>query len=232
VAWRRALLDALLPRRCLGCRRRGAWMCAACSGQVHKLRPPVCDLCGREIAARQRCQACARQPPKWAGMRAAARYELLLREAIHSLKYAGHRGLAVELAAWLEVAAAAYVDQVEVLVPVPLHPARERARGYNQSALLARELGQRCHLPVEGELLARVVDTRDQVKLTRAERQRNVRGAFACTHANAVAGRSLLLVDDVCTTGSTLLACAAALTAAGAGSVRAVVLARQDAARE
>ncbi|MGH2365338.1 MAG: ComF family protein [Chloroflexota bacterium] len=165
-------------------------------------------------------------------MRAAARYELLLREAIHRLKYSGHRGLAVELAAWLEVAAAAYMDQVEALVPVPLHPARQRARGYNQSALLARELGQRCHMPVEDELLARVVDTRDQVKLTRVERQRNVRGAFACARPSAVAGRSLLLVDDVCTTGSTLLACAAALTAAGAGSVRAVVLARQDAARE
>jgi ComF family protein len=114
---------------------------------------------------------------------------------------------------------------VDVIVPVPLHPARLRRRGYNQAALLARELGRRVGLPVEERALQRVRATRSQMRLSAADRRRNVQGAFRCADGR-VRGRRVLLLDDVCTTGATLEACADALRAGGAESVWALTLAR------
>jgi len=110
---------------------------------------------------------------------------------------------------------------------VPLHPSRERQRGYNQSALLARALGERLDLPVV-ETVSRVRKTDTQVGLDRRKRQDNVKGAFACPQPELASARNLLLVDDVCTTGSTMVACAEPLLRAGAASVWGLVVARQD----
>jgi competence protein ComFC len=113
----------------------------------------------------------------------------------------------------------------ELLVPVPLHSARVRERGYNQSALLARVLGRHMGVPTAEDVLHRVRDTRPQVGLSRAERAQNMTGAFA--HNRRLNNSPhILLVDDVCTTGATLEACAQMLVQAGAGSVRALTLAR------
>ncbi len=223
------LLDVLFPKRCVQCRQRGSWICDGCDAAVHRLAAPLCDLCGREIGAGSRCQSCARDQPRIDGIRAATRYEHAVREAIHRLKYSGQVALAEPLAAYLELAASG--EDPSVIAPVPLHPKRLQARGYNQSELLARQLGQRLGRPVAG-LLARVRETEDQIGLKRNERQANVKGAFDCPSPEDVRGQSVLLVDDVCTTGSTLFACADSLYRAKAASVRAVVVARQDAGRE
>jgi ComF family protein len=153
-----------------------------------------------------------------------AYHEGVLREAIHRFKYRNVRGLAEPLG---ELLASYMVDHslpADVVVPVPLHPARLADRGYNQSALLARELGRRLDLPVVEDSLLRVRHTRQQVGLSIEERRRNVADAFACRD-DRLAGCRVLLIDDVYTTGATLNACGEALIAAGAASAWGLTLA-------
>jgi len=141
-----------------------------------------------------------------------------LQKAIHSFKYKGLRALANTLGDLLYDGWVAAPQAVDVIVPVPLHPSRSRERGYNQSALLVRELGRLAALPIEERTLKRVTPTRPQVGLSAEERAENVRNAFRC-HDNRLQGLRVLLVDDVLTSGATLHACAHALVQ---GNVRAV----------
>lgn len=190
------------------------------------MTPPLCDCCGREVGAGTRCQDCARERPAIDGIRACSRFEGAIRQAVHRLKYNGQRTLAEPLGLFL-ARTASQMPAVDAVVPVPLHPSRERLRGYNQSALLARVLARHLGVPVVAAT-RRVRQTRDQIGLDRHQRRENVKGAFACTNSAVAAGRSLLLVDDVCTTGSTMLACAEPLRRAGATGVWGLVVARQD----
>lgn len=227
--WRAAsstVLDVLFPRRCVHCGRHGAWLCDACSAAVHWMQPPLCECCGREVGGGNRCQQCARERLHIDGIRACSRFEAGIREAIHGLKYSGRRALAAPLAELLAQTASG-LEPADAIVSVPLHPKRERERGYNQSALLARELSHRLGAPVL-PALKRVRHTSNQVGLNRRERQANVKAAFSCTQPSIVAGKRLLLVDDVCTTGSTLEACAEPLLRARAAAVWGLVVARQD----
>jgi ComF family protein len=149
-----------------------------------------------------------------------------IREAIHKLKYRNLRAAAPELGSLLADYLATTPVPGGVIVPVPLHSHRLRSRGYNQSALLARELGKLTGLPVNERLLARTKDTPPQVSAAnQEERRRNVAGGFACV--GDAAGQAVLLLDDVVTTGSTMSACAAALKAAGTASVWGLALARE-----
>jgi ComF family protein len=152
-------------------------------------------------------------------------FDGVLRTAIHALKYRNAQHLADPLGEMMGDYWRAHHIPADVIVPVPLHPSRERARGYNQSALLARRLGEITGLPIKENLLARIRATAPQVELGAEARRENVRGAFHCAPASA-AGLHVLLVDDVCTTGSTLEACSQALRAGGASSVWALTLAR------
>ncbi|MHB1296007.1 MAG: double zinc ribbon domain-containing protein [Anaerolineae bacterium] len=219
------MLDLLFPPHCVACHRAGAWLCQDCLAAVQAIRPPICPHCGAPRMAAGRCRACRQGPSSLDGMRSVAWHRPPLSEAVHALKYEGMRVLADSLAALM---AACWQDQalpVDVLIPLPLHPARERRRGYNQSALLARALGRTLHLPVEERWVVRARDTRAQVGLSRTARRENVAGAFAA-QGNAAAGRRVLLIDDVMTTGATLEACAEALRQAGAVEVWALTLTR------
>jgi competence protein ComFC len=174
-----------------------------------------------------RCSWCATNPPQTDGIRAPYLMEGAIREAIHGFKYRGIRAAAPELSQLL----ASYLESShlpgEVLVPVPLHRRRLRSRGYNQAALLARELGKLTGKPVNEDLLVRTKDTPPQVQTgVRLERARSVSGSFQCVgRADRL---SIILVDDVTTTGSTLSACAGALKSAGAASVWGLALAKED----
>jgi ComF family protein len=152
--------------------------------------------------------------------RAPLRYEGVGKEIVHALKYRGYTAVVEKLAAPL--LAEVVVGGFDAVVPVPLHKARLRQRGFNQAALLARGLARRMNSPVSDTLQV-VRITRDQVELSAAERRRNVAGAFS---AGARTRGRLLLVDDVFTTGATTNACAAALLRAGAAEVHAVTLCR------
>jgi ComF family protein len=149
-----------------------------------------------------------------------------IREAVLRLKYRELRAIAPTLARLLAEHLGSHSVEADLLVPVPLHPRREAQRGFNQSLLLARQVGRLLGLPVEERGLARVKDSPPQARtLSRRERWANVQGAFEARVP--FAGRHVLLVDDVCTTGATLEACAQALRGAGAVSVWGLAVARE-----
>lgn len=220
-----ALLDLLFPPRCVACGRAGAWLCAACLAQVDWLTPPLCPHCGEPLDPDERCPRGRRHLLLLDGLRSAAWHSGPLRVAIHRLKYRGQRVVAEPLGAILLQAWRLDPLPVDLLVPVPLHTTRLRERGYNQATLLARQLGRATGIGVDDRSLRRTRNTRSQVDLSAPERLANVEGAFSC-RGRSLQGRAICLMDDLCTTGATLEACAAALRAAGARSVWGYTLAR------
>jgi len=166
--------------------------------------------------------------PAFTYARSAASYEDTLRDALRAFKFAGRRALAVPLGDLLvEMSLSCLpLPPPDLLVPVPLHPRRERERGFNQALLLARRLGRGWGVPVGAGVLARAAATRPQTDLTAEERRANVRDAFALRRPDQVEGRHVLLVDDIFTTGSTAGACALRLREAGAAAVGVITVAR------
>ena len=234
-----ALLAVVLAPSCAACGEllehpsRGP-VCGICWQSIRPITPPVCDRCGDPLPAWRSisiemsiCPRCRRTPRLVDRARAVGEYDGTLRSVIHALKYDGRRSLARPLGALMRERGAAMIDGARSVVPVPLHRSRRRARGFNQAADLARQLG----LPVI-HALRRLRATATQTDLPAARRHRNVRGAFAATRqAAAVAGAIVVLVDDVSTTGATLEACATVLKEAGAAEVRALTAARVVTAR-
>lgn len=159
------------------------------------------------------------------GIRSVSPFHGPVEAAIHYLKYRHGRGLAEPLGEWMAAYWREHPLPVDVIVPVPLHPSRLRARGYNQAALLAWALSRWIGLPVDEEALYRTRATASQMRLKAMDRRHNVEGAFYCPPSR-MDGRRVLLIDDVCTTGATLEACAYALRAGGAIAVWALTLAR------
>ncbi|HHX63577.1 MAG TPA: ComF family protein [Chloroflexi bacterium] len=223
--WYHTLLDLVYPPHCVACGQPGAWLCTRCIQKASAYHPPVCPHCGTPVSPSGACHACAGPIPCLAGVRVVGPYRPPLRQAIHALKYEGMRVLAAPLGAMLATAYRTHALTPRLVVPVPLHPARIRQRGYNQALLLARETGRRLDLILHEKALVRRRDTPSQVGLGRSARRANVYGAFSCP-ATDVAGESLLLIDDVVTTGATLEACALPLLEAGAKAVWALVVAR------
>lgn len=188
---------------------------------------PICSRCGAPLAVENDpCQQCRHHPLQALdGIRAAAYFENNpMRPAIHSLKYRNHQVVAAALGQVLCQAYRRYGLAADVLVPVPLHPSRLRQRGYNQSELLAREAGRCLGVPVNARALLRTRHTRSQMTLGASERHQNVFNAFQCSPE--LSGQTVVLVDDVCTTGSTLDACAAALKEGQVAAVWGLTLAR------
>jgi ComF family protein len=198
-----AIRDVLLAPRCAGCGDPGTWFCTTC---------------------RDSCEPVTHRGAL--ALRGAGAYAGPLREAVHALKYRGEPALASDLGALVALELArdlAAGVRVDVVVPVPLHPARRLARGYDQAALLAEAVARRVDLPLRRPL-RRIRASTPQVQLDRAARLRNVRKAFVA-EARSLRGLAVALVDDVATTGATLADAAAAARASGARSVRAYVVA-------
>ncbi len=226
---RDALLDLVFPPRCAGCGQLGHdWFCARCIASLRRMTPPICARCGDELPGDEAtCAACARHPlpDALAGIRSVARYDGPLRAAIHALKYDGRTVLAEPLGLLLARELAAMAGPFALIVPVPLHPRRERERGYNQSALLAAVVARQTGIAVDCGLLTRARDTHPQVSMKSADARRtNIAGAFRSERA--LAGESIVLIDDVATTGATLADCARALAAHGGGKIWGLTLAR------
>jgi ComF family protein len=224
MAWTaRTALDLLFPPRCLHCRQRGAFLCLPCIQTINRLPDPFCPACESLVEVEDphcRCRA-----PRLRWVIAVGAYEGALRGAIHSLKYQGQRAGAADLADLMAPQLGTVLRPHDRIVPIPLHGRREAARGYNQSALLARALARRLGVEAPRETMIRVRDTPRQVGLDREARKRNVKDAFS-GDPDLCRDHRVILVDDVCTTGATLHAAAEAALAAGALRVFAVVLAR------
>lgn len=211
-------------------------VCPLCWGRVRPLELVcACVLCQRplspvhQLADREPlCGLCRRGLQDFDRLRSFGGFDGALRDLLHLFKYNRVAPLARPLARLLGVVVhqEPALRQVDAVVPVPLHPRRERTRGYNQAELLARELARELHLELETSALARIRDTASQTGLTPRQRRENVRGAFAVRAASRVAGRRILLIDDVATTGATLNACARTLKRAKAAAVEAVTVAR------
>jgi competence protein ComFC len=218
--------------------------CPSCGAALaHPTRGPLCDGCWSALP-RHRGALCRCGIPVPAGLLACGRcrrglqsfsagaslgpYEGSLKTVIHEFKYRSRRRVAARLAQELLATepVQAVLEGGEVLVPVPLHPARRRERGFNQAELLAEEVGERTGLPVAGCALVRRKDTAPQAGLSAAERRSNVAGAFAVRRRAQIADRVVIVVDDVLTTGATAQACARALRDAGAAEVRFLAAAR------
>lgn len=236
------LIDFLYPPRCAGCGCRLApgknlRVCSACLARAEPLPAPLCIVCGGAVESAAtgaaRCARCIAHPPHFRRARAVARYRAsaeddprslpaLLRRHKYGLDQAAGRALAEYLGADLPIDR----EAIDLIVPVPLHRARLWWRGFNQAAIMAEEISRRLGLALDTTSLVRSRATAAQTARDHDARQRNVRRAFAVTRADRVAGRSILLIDDVMTTGATADECARVLLAAGARSVDVFTLAR------
>jgi|TARA_B100001971_G_scaffold214877_1_gene255114 ComF family protein len=231
--WRSALsravaetLDTLYPLTCLGGQSSGNAICAECRATMPRLRPPYCDVCARP-GATGTCRWCRSKVP--AIDRIAAAYLDIdtspIHDAITLLKFGNLRAVAPEMAELLTSFLNARSIAADVIVPVPSHPRRLRARGFNQAALIGVELGNRIDLSVAQDVLIRTRDARSQLlSPNREDRWLNVEGSFAC--GNELAGKRVMLVDDLVTTGATMSACATALKQAGVSTVVGLAVAR------
>ena len=221
-------VESFFPRRCVGCGKIGSFLCPQCLGKLPRLLPPLCPHCGRSQASGIVCPSCRKRQTEIDGIRSPFRFDDVIRKAIHQLKYRNLKAISPCLAELLAEYLASNPLPGEALVCVPLHPRRLKERGYNQSGLLAKELGKRIDLPVIEDCIIRVKQAQPQVRaLDVEERRRNVADAFLCRDEK-VSGKQIILIDDVCTSGATLESCAAALKNKGAASVWGLTLARES----
>jgi ComF family protein len=175
------------------------------------------------------CHQCEHHPlSALNSIRSAAFFESgHLREVVHKFKYDNLFILGKSLASLLATCYTINQMKADIIVPVPLHKSRMKERGYNQSAVLAKELARLLHLPVDEKTLIRHRKTQSQMSLNAIDRQKNVANAFSCQR-NSLTTKNVLLIDDVCTTGATLDACAATLKTHGAMTVNALTIARAN----
>lgn len=218
----KALLDIIFVPVCLLCGKRSLkkGFCEECLSLIEKERitTPICSTCGTPFPSSKgvdhECGRCLKDRPHYKAARSAFVYDGRLLDAIHRFKYAGDTSLAVPLAR----SALGALDPSSpcIVVPVPLHPAKLKARGFNQSLLIARELARLTDYPLSYNNLKRARDTGQQVGLKSDERNKNVAGAFILQDHALFKGKKALLVDDVITTGATINECAKLLKLAGA----------------
>ena len=230
----RLALDIALPTLCVSCREpvAGEGVCAACWSKLSFIARPYCPRLGIPFIydpgpGLLSMEAIA-NPPAYARARAAVRYDDVARTLVHALKYQDRTDLAPAMGRWMARAGQELLEQADVLVPVPLHWRRGWSRRYNQSGALAQVISRQSGVSLASAALRRVRATEQQVGLSRTQRANNVQGAFkvAADRSHDIAGRRVVLIDDVLTSGATTDACARALLRAKAAQVDVLVFAR------
>lgn len=231
-----ALLDILFPPRCHCCKSStppGAiHICSDCQKKMEPLLSPLCPACGVPFETGggidHFCSSCALDHPPFVAARAPFIYDGPIKQMIHHFKYerktALRRPLALLVARHLEDFAAEAAP--DLVIPVPLHLKRLRQRGYNQAVLLGETVARQWRIPLCRTNLQRIRWTEPQIELPAAERLRNVKGAFAVADPSRLQGKTVLLIDDVFTTGATVAECSRTLRRAGATGVFVVTVAR------
>lgn len=228
------LLDLLFPIHCLGCKKEGFWICQKCIEKIPLAIEQKCPLCERVTTPQGKtCLACKRKT-RLDGMLTTSNYEnQLVRKAVHNFKYRFASGLSVPLGNLLTKA---YLDHdlalPDLIIPIPLHSRRLRWRGFNQAEMLAKQFAKNLTpgfpIVISSSSLIRKKYTSPQMQISNFQaRFQNIKDAFRVSNQNLVQNKSVLLVDDIATTGSTIFECAKILKNAGAKEVFAIVLARQ-----
>jgi len=230
-----AAVSLLYPATCTICRkhvRAGEYLCDDCKAKIIRIVPPFCDTCSEpfegSISTAFSCANCAYRTIHFEAAVAAYRGRGIVRDVIHEFKYNRQIHLRHLVGRWLRAALddeRLHECEFDIIVPVPLHPARQRERGFNQADLLAEQLSTHASVPCR-RLLKRIRYTTTQTALDRSERMENLHNAFRLRKNADVRGLRVLLIDDVLTTGSTLSECARVLKRAGATSVHAATAAR------
>lgn len=233
AAWE-TFIDFLLPRLCCDCGQRvhqSQWLiCETCLDAIPPLTEPICSTCGypdAHLTGEGKCRDCPKGTVWFQSIRTATTFESTPKLLVEKLKYHNR----IEYAHLLALAMArahqtAKSPAPQIIIPVPLHKVRQRERGFNQSALLANHLTGLLGAPCQPRAITRIRPTPTQTRLKKRDRQRNVKGAFQCPKPHLIQDQHVLLVDDVCTTGSTLNECARILIQAGAHSVQCLTYAR------
>jgi ComF family protein len=227
-------LNIALPTLCVSCRDPvdGEGVCADCWARMSFIAPPYCPRLGipfvYDPGPDMLSMEAIANPPAYGRARAAVRYDDVARTLVHALKYQDRTDLAPAMGRWMARAGRELLGEADVLVPVPLHWRRGWSRRYNQSGELARVIAAASGVRLAAEALRRTRPTEQQIGLSRTERASNVQGAFkvAPDRQSAIAGRRVLLIDDVLTSGATVDACARALLRAKAANVDVLVFAR------
>jgi ComF family protein len=223
--WDRAL-DLVFPPRCVSCNAFGAFICGACRTTMLPAEGPRCFTCWMPIDLRASCRRCDAHNLALSGVRSAFVYDAAARDAVLALKFRGLSAVAPQMASSMAAQLVDWAPPVTSIVPVPLTGRRRRLRGFNQSELLAKEVARLTGIPLNVRALVRRHHTAAQARSSGDARWQNVAGAFNA--GKRVPAGSVLLIDDVITTGATLNACARVLLREGAGPVFALTFARED----
>lgn len=215
------LFDFIFPKRCVNCGRIGKYFCVACRAKIRVIQPnePICPMCGRlalDGVTHPRC----RTQYSLDGLTSFFHYDGTARKAIKAIKYRLVSDLAEE---FISLVPKFSLPKSSLLIPIPLHSARYRARGFNQAEVLGTILAKRLNIPVRTDILRRVKETVPQVEMKkRDDRLKNMEYVFSCNHVSG----NVILFDDVFTTGATMRSAANVLKRAGAAHVWAVTMAR------
>ena len=218
-------IDLLYPPDCGGCGKKLVRWCEDCKSSLVELTEPLCEKCGLPQSEHGTCLRCQENLPAYEQLRSWVAFDGAVREALHRVKYDSDFGMGEQLAADVLPFINSLNWDVDMIVPVPLGKQRYRERGYNQAASFARPLSFAKGWQYAPNALQRVKETQSQVDLSAVERAKNVQDAFVAD-SRSVDGKSVLVLDDVSTTGATLNSCASALISGGAKVVYALTIAR------
>jgi len=229
-------LDLLFPPSCSCCKEMtegsNRFLCEKCFSQLKFIKSPYCTYCGRSFSggsANHLCGDCLKSSWAFDKARSLFAYEEIIAKLIHELKYSG-KTTGLETISWLsrQTAIIDDFDDLDFIIPVPLHIKRLRQRGFNQALVLARSIFSNNRKKIRTDLLARQTDTQSQTGLTGKKRRTNLTNAFFVKKPSALTKKNLLLFDDVFTTGSTTHECARTLKAAGANRVEVLTVCRAE----
>lgn len=233
-----SFLNIIYPPRCNICGdflhipHENPYICETCIKGFKIINPPICSICGipfeSDTEEDHPCERCIRKRPFYDRLRALYLYENGIMEAVHKMKYSGKSYIAKSLAPLLASFAMEWLDDIHdmLMVPVPLHPRKLRQRGFNQSLILARGISLILNSELDILSFRRIKFTRSQTGLNMDERRKNVKNAFELKDGKHYKGKSVILVDDVATTGNTMNECARILKKGGCEKVYGLVLAR------
>lgn len=229
---KQAIFDIVMPPRCISCGEmvnEHGDLCADCWKDTKFIGAHKCKTCGLpfefDMGKGAKCKYCMAEKPKFNKVRGVCEYDGVARKIAVKFKFRDHTHLAKPMAKLMVHAAPDLVAKADIIAPVPLHFRRRISRKFNQSGLLARQIAHIAQAEYQPFLLKRIRHTKRQTALNRAQRQENVQDAFTCS-AEDLSGKTILLIDDVMTTGSTMNECAKALKAHGAQRVYGLVFAR------
>lgn len=228
-----AILNFLCPPRCPICHNMTEephTLCPSCYAKLNFITQPCCEICGRpfEYAGLNKliCGKCMKKKPKFSMARSVLEYTAFSKKLILAFKHGDHLELTPLFAKFMLQADKKIFEEVDLIVPVPLHWTRLFLRKYNQATLLGRAIGRKRRIPFSEVILKRTRATSSQGHKHRQEREKNVKNAFCVTNPKKVCGKTILVIDDVMTTGATLNECAKTLLKAGAKSVKVLTIYR------